>query len=483
MPTIQMGEDISQYYSDPITQSVTIEYFADDYNNDESCGNLLTQLHKDLERLDFPYFFVELVTTNKDIEQELVVLHKIYSNEQQPLHYTLVEGDFKKNIYKGESMCIMPWIHKYVNPQGLVMPCCVADENYPLGNIKHSDLQDISTEKIQKQMIAGQRPDACRTCWYKEDNGLPSFRQMANKKHAKWKDQTDFVLRHLDIRLSNKCNLMCRMCSGKFSNRIAQEEQKIYGFTKYKNEILDNQHVDKQLDYIEQNIDNLDDLYFAGGEPLINQTHYDILKLLIKHGKTDVRIDYNTNFSMLKFKNHNILDYWKHFDSIGVGASIDLLGEQSSYVRHGVDYSVLEENYKCIKDLQNISFTIASTLSIFNVFNLPQLQKRWLDLGLDCNSIDFQTLVNPKEQSIAVLPYDYKQKAEDTILSHIQYLEYVSNSQSLIRRWQQSLEFMKNVDDTHLLSEFFRLNDDKDRSRSQTFEEYFPEYKDLRNYA
>jgi hypothetical protein len=34
-----------------------------------------------------------------------------------------------------------------------------------------------------------------------------------------------------------------------------------------------------------------------------------------------------------------------------------------------------------------------------------------------------------------------------------------------------------------LLGEFFRLTDDKDRNRNQKFEDYFPEFKDLRNYA
>ena len=35
----------------------------------------------------------------------------------------------------------------------------------------------------------------------------------------------DFKLRYLDFRASNICNLKCRMCGGKFSSRIAKEEQ------------------------------------------------------------------------------------------------------------------------------------------------------------------------------------------------------------------------------------------------------------------
>jgi len=483
MPTIQIGEDISAYYSDPMQQTVTIEYYSDSYNNDTACGKLLTQLHKDLQRLDFPYFFVHIVTTNVNIEQELTILHKLYSNEPYPIQYTIVKGKYDKQVYQGDTVCVLPWIHKYVNPQGLVMPCCVGNENYPLGNINESDLDDISTIKIQQQMLAGQRPDACSTCWYKEDVGIKSNRQTVNKKFAQYSDQKNFILRHLDIRLSNKCNLKCRMCSGKFSNRIAQEEIKLYRNTKYKDEVLDKDLVHKQLQYIEDNISTINSVYFAGGEPLINEEHYSILNLLIKHNRTDIHIDYNTNFSLLSFKKFDVLEYWKQFSNINLAASIDLIGTQSNYVRNGVDYEVLEQNYHAIKDFTNINFSISSVLSLYNIFNLPDLQKRWLDLGLDCNKINFQPLVAPEEQSIAVLPNKYKQHAKAVILSHIEYLEDFYDSKSLIKGWHQALEFMTTTDNTNLLTEFFRLNDDKDRYRNQTFEDYFPEYKDLRNYA
>ena len=483
MPSIQIGEDISVYHCDPMQDIVTVEYYSDNYDNDTACGKLLTQLHKDLKRLDFPYFFVHIVTTNVNIAQELAILHKLYSNEPEPIQYTVVKGKYNKQVYQGDTKCVLPWIHKYVNPQGLILPCCIGDENYPLGNINESDLDDISTIKIQQQMLAGQRPDSCSTCWYKEDAGLKSSRQIVNKKFAQYSHKKNFILRHLDIRLSNKCNLKCRMCSGKFSNRIAQEEEKLYGFTKYKDEVLNKHLVDKQLRYIKDNIDTIQSVYFAGGEPLINDEHYSILDLLIKHNKTDIRIDYNTNFSLLSFKKFNILEYWQHFDNVVIGASIDLIGDQSNYVRNGVEYSVLEQNYHAVKDLSNIDFNISSVLSLFNIFNLPKLQKHWLGLGLDCNNINFQPLVGPEEQSIAVLPNKYKQLAKEVILSHIRYLEDFDNSKSLIKDWQHALEFMTTTDNSHLLSEFFRLNDDKDRYRNQIFEDYFPEYKDLRNYA
>lgn len=484
MNTITLGEDITPYYSDPMQDKLTIMHTeGDDYANDTACGEKLIKLHEDLQRLDFPYYFVEILTTNGDIERELVTLQKLYSTEETHINYLVINGRFKKNVYKGDTKCILPFIHKYINPQGLVMPCCIGNENFPIGNLNHDNLQDISTLKIRNTMIKGQRPDACSTCWQKEDMGLESLRINVNRHWEKYKDQKDFTLRHLDIRLSNICNLKCRMCSGKFSNRIAQEELEIYGFTKYKNEILEEKLKQKVLQYIEDNIDTIESVNFAGGEPLINKEHYDILDILIKHNKTNVRLRYSTNFSILKFKTYDILSYWKKFKKVNLGASIDSIGKQSNYVRNGVEYNVFEKNYNKVKNLKNIDFQIYSTLHLCNILNLPDLQKRWVTLGLPCSKLNFDLLVNPEEQSITVLPIKFKKQAEEKILSHIKFLENVSDSTSIIDEWKNVIKFMNGKDNSKFLKKFFQLTDDKDKFRNQKFEDYFPEYKDLRNYA
>ena len=484
MHTINMGEDITPFYKDPMEQHVTVFYTqGDSYNTDDSCGDMLTKFHIKLQELDFPYFFVKIVTTNKNIKKELLQLTKLYSSESKHLEYKIVPGSFTKKVYNGDTKCILPKIHKYVNPQGLVMPCCVADEKYPYGNINNNKLEDISTQSVIDQMEKGQRPDACSLCWEKEDLGLPSNRIGANKTFKKYLKQKDFTLKMLDIRLSNKCNLMCRMCSGKFSNRIAQEETKLYGYTKYKDEILSPDLVEQQLEYIEKNKNTIDHVYFAGGEPLINEEHYRILDIFIAAGLTDIQLQYNTNFSILNFKSYNVLDYWKHFKKVELGASIDAIGNISSYVRHGVKYNVLEENYKKIKNMENVHFTIRSTLHFQNLFNLMDLQKRWLDLGLKCTDIYSNLLINPPEQSLRVLPANYKTNATKKILEHIKYLKTFYNPQNMIQDWEQALDFMNTKDESNLLGKFFTISDAKDKNRKQVFEDYFPEYKQLRTFA
>ena len=367
-----------------------------------------------------------------------------------------------------------------------------------MGNINNENVDNLHNIKglreLRKDMLKRKQPPGCSVCWKKEDNNILSPRQIANKSWSKYKhlvNQTqpngsfnNFKLKYLDVRLSNACNFMCRMCSGKFSNKIAQEEKQLYGYTKYLDEYIKNNTAEQLIAHVEKNIYSLERIYFAGGEPLINETHYKILNLLIDADKTNIEISYNTNFSLLRFKQHNVLDYWKNFNNIIVGASIDLIGPAANYVRYGAEYEVLEKNYHLIKNLPNITFNITSILHSLNTYNLPKLQKHWIDnIKLSTEHLSFNLVVEPSNMQITVLPSEYKEELTKIWKNHITYLETKNGGEQLVRQWRQAIKFMNSKDDSHLLNDFFRLNNDKDRVRNQQFEDYFPEFLDLRSYA
>jgi sulfatase maturation enzyme AslB (radical SAM superfamily) len=272
------------------------------------------------------------------------------------------------------------------------------------------------------------------------------------------------------------------MCSGKFSSRIAKEENDLYNNSTFVDLKLTADEINSTLKYIEENIDYLESIYFAGGEPLIMEEHYKILDLLIKHDKSDIKITYNTNLTQLSYKKYNVVDYWKKFSDITVGASIDLIGDQAGYVRSGTDYAVLENNYEDIKDYVN--FTITSIVHLCNIFNLPKLQQHWItNKKINPKNLSFRALIYPENMSLQVLPQSYKKLAEETINQHIDWLLSISETKALVDTWQNVLQYMNAKDQSHLLSDFFRLTDDKDHIRDERFEDVFPEYRDLRSYV
>jgi radical SAM protein with 4Fe4S-binding SPASM domain len=471
-----------------------INYTSDQYNNDSSPGIALAKLQEYLALLDFPNSFILIKTTNKNIKADLETVRLLYCSYEADIIYESISGEFIKHSPKLDSLCILPWIHLYVNPQGQIGTCCEFNEQYELGNLTNDTLLSIvnseSLKLVRTQMLSGQRPSICSACWSKEDNNLPSQRIQANKDYYTYRDiinetspngtVENFKLRHLDFRASNICNLKCRMCSGKFSSRIAQEEKNLYNSYTYIDLKLTNDQIQQTLDYLESEIDNLDTVNFAGGEPLIMEEHYLILDLLLKYNKTDIVITYSTNLTQLTYKNYNITDYWQKFTNISVGASIDSHGLQAMYVRSGTDYQQLEYNYFKIKDYVN--FSITSCVHLLNIFNLPQLQKIWIEKHkLAPEQLQFNILVNPANMSLQVLPEHYKKLAEIEIKQHIDWLINI-NGAALVSSWQNVLHYMYLHDNSHLLSDFFRLNDDKDQYRKEKFEEVFPEYKNLRTY-
>lgn len=476
--------------------NLTVNYTIDQFNNLDSPGKAISKLQELLVLLDFPNFFINIVTTNKNIQQDLEKIKELYCPYEITLPYKIIDGEFKKKIVSSnDTVCILPWIHMYVNPQGLVGTCCDFNEHYPLGKISINPLEQIANstgmKTVRRQMLSGLRPDICSACWDKEDKGLPSARQRANQRfsqHQHLLEKTkedgsldDFKLRYLDFRANNVCNLKCRMCSGKFSSRIAKEENDLYNNTTFVDLKLTSEEITSTLLFVEQNIEYLDTVYFAGGEPLIMEEHYKILDLLLKYNKSNIKIYYNTNLTQLSYKKYNVVDYWKNFSDVTVGASIDLIGPQAAYIRSGTDYSVLESNYEEIKD--HVNFTITSIVHLCNIFNLPELQRHWIsNKKLDPRSLSFSALIYPENMTLQVLPVPYKHLAEKIIYNQIDWLMSIPNTETLVDSWKNVLQYMNDKDQSHLLKDFFRLTDDKDRIRNEKFEIVFPEFKDLRQY-
>ena len=97
---------------------------------------------------------------------------------------------------------------------------------------------------LRDKMYNGGIVNECEHCFLQEKVGKKSFRQMHNEEWTKkigeeeihrrvkesivneWQMLSDPI--YLDLRLSNLCNLKCRMCSPHNSSQIAKEHKKLY---------------------------------------------------------------------------------------------------------------------------------------------------------------------------------------------------------------------------------------------------------------
>ena len=69
------------------------------------------------------------------------------------------------------------------------------------------------------------------------------------------------------------------------------------------------------------------------------------------------------------------------------------------------------------------------------------------------------------------------------VQEHIEWLRPQDHLQRATSGYEGMLHFMNANDNSHLLKEFFRVNDVHDEYRKESFEAVFTEYKDLRSYA
>ena len=72
---------------------------------------------------------------------------------------------------------------------------------------------------LRTDLKNGIKNDSCKTCWILEKNDINSPRLYSMENDV----ETKLKLRQMDISVSNKCNLMCRMCNYGNSHKFQKE--------------------------------------------------------------------------------------------------------------------------------------------------------------------------------------------------------------------------------------------------------------------
>lgn len=467
---------------DPHDRIVILQDENDEYSYIDGVGEKIIQIQQIINQVDISNCFILLKTANVNIAREIDFITKHYSVDPNPIEFLVIDGAYKNTIQKYQNTtCKKLWNHLYVGTDGNINPCCLADHRFPLGNVdtlkSTDDVFDL-TRQLRSNMIQGYRDRSCAVCYKKEDSGIQSVRQIY--------DATDQqpVIKTLDIRLNNICNFKCRMCSEYFSSAIQQETIELYGkesilgFEKIslvnETKLIRNQRLEHILPFLTT---TLESIYFAGGEPLITSEHYKILDRLIEINHNTLRILYNTNLSTLCYKKSSVLDKWKHFSDVTVGASIDASGAAAEYMRHGTIWNEVVNNIDIIKNnAPHVKLNIASTVSCLTIENLIDLQNTWIEQQLfDVDDFQVNVVVSPNFLSPAVLPPHHKDRLSKIIKTHIQ--RFVGTS--LAHQWQDVLQWMNNNDYTFALKDFAHRMGVLDSHRKESFVDVFPEFRDL----
>ena len=390
-----------------------------------------------------------------------------------------------------KTFCIYPWIHLHAYPTGEAYPCCHAEMAYPVGNARHKTLEEIYRDAPMRELrndMLNERPNpACGRCYEQEAAGFFSGRRSANKHHGhhiKRIDDDRFQMSYWDIRFSNLCNLSCRSCGHIFSSSWYQDQTKLAGGHWAEENRALNYAGRTATDMWEQLIPHLDyveQIYFAGGEPLMMAEHYNILDELERRGRFDVRLIYNTNFTQTKLKDRVVFDYWRKFKSVAVGASLDAMGPRAEYIRKGTDWDQVERNREQMLEIcPEVDFYISPTLSIMNALHLPDFHRNWVDRGLlKPQDLNVNILQDPVHLRIDIAPAEYKAKIADKYQEHVEWLRPLDLLQRATVGFESAIKFMMATDNSKLISKFWEKTFTLDRIRKESILDIIPELDEM----
>lgn len=347
-----------------------------------------------------------------------------------------------------DTFCVLPFMHIAINSGGGYRLCC---NSSPKNNkiirdgsetdsyrIYKDSVHEVWNSKhyrdIRKQFINGERPATCERCFREEDAGIRSPRFGYNEK---WFNDSITVtedppldVRYVDLRLGNLCNLKCRMCNPWSSSMWVKDWDKIVTTT----DLFPGEPplAQKDFDWLDQMTswpdragtgenfiamaDTIEEIYLTGGEPTLAASQYALFDYCIDRKiSKNIRLKYNTNLTNVPAK---MLEYWKHFKSVQLNASIDAAGERDRYIRYPSSWEKIEENFRKLKDLPNVNIQVHCTVQVLNMCALPELFDWIRSQGIDDSQIYLNILNHPERWNIRTLPVELKKLAEDRLADY-----------------------------------------------------------------
>ena len=418
----------------------------------------------------------------------------------------------KNLVENGKHFCVLPWVHFHAWPDKRVMPCCVADSELPTAELRDDEsiIQMMNSDKyneLRSKMMRDEPVAECKRCYDLELMGEWTMRQSHNKR--KGLDYVDYIadvtnddgslkefqMKYMDIRFSNICNMKCRSCGPSCSSLWSQEFLKERGqevfdeyFPKNKGKIVISNNDEMTLmSKLKPYLDDVTEVYFAGGEIVITPEHYECLDYWIENDLTEqVELTYTTNFSTLNYKkNVDLIAYWKKFPQLKIWASLDAHGDVAECIRSGTDWEKVVRNIREVKEqVPHASFQITPTISIWNIFDFPDFWDYMVDndfIDVDFSAPRFNLATNPWYANVMILPHSVKRRLAEL------YRVYQERHKDNVDIYNGFKMIIYNLtvgeENKGGILEFKQFNDELDEYRDEKFEDIVPEIKEVYEWA
>ena len=459
-----------------------------------------------------------------------------------------------------DTFCILPWVHLSTRPDGSMRVCCTAnassvgatndrehggmvgilktDDGKP-NNLNVSDFlsswNSTYMKNVRRQMMNGEKPPSCLKCYKEEAAGHRSKRQWETEYWGKRVSVDKLIentnddgsvppqLAYIDLRFGTKCQLACVMCSPHDSSGWIKDYKAIFPAVENASLKTTMQWKDKgsyngsSYNWHKQNpvfweqfyeqIPNMQQIYFAGGESLIIEEHYEILEKCIEMGYAkDLEIRYNSNGVEWR---DDLFDLWKHFKLVRFHYSIDSIEEMNDYIRYPSKWKRQKEVFHILdkETSNNVEITVACAVQALNIYYIPDLIKWKLEQNFNkinmwpfgAGGVNYHFVYHPPHLNVKILPKEFKEKCRKKYEEFYPWWE--ANWEKGIPTWHKGkvtyedwrtanygiqrlegmLQFMESEDWSIRLPEMKEFLELCDKQRNTSWQEVFPDMKDIFN--
>jgi len=384
-----------------------------------------------------------------------------------------------KTLLKNKSICTLPWTGFELEPNGNVKNCIISKTS--LGTINKSNIKDIMHGKenieLKQSMLTDSKPWNCAGCYLQEkhttnlssiSSRLYYLKEIGAKTDLTlYDDVKNFSLKHVDLRWTNSCNQACVYCGPEYSSKWAQELGK---------KVKSNKEARQEVkDYVFENITQLENVYLAGGEPMLMKENLEFLQML-KEKNPNCTIRVNTNLSTTET---GIFELLCSFKNVHWTVSVETTEEKYEYVRHLGSWNNFVANLETIRKLDHkISFNMLHfILNYDSIFDCVDYLK---GKGFNDNSFIIGPLYGPDELNLLNLPEPMINNVKSRLADRLALKPsgYLKNSYENLLSYFSTTPWDKNI------SLFYEKTKLRDERRNVDSKKIFPNlYKELDAYT
>lgn len=406
-----------------------------------------------------------------------------------------------------KTLCPLPWLSLSTESQRELRLCCHESRENP----SQEYLEDFSSvtdafniplfQETRKLMLNGKVPSACSGCFKLEEMTGHSprleYQERFGAELPPLLEATDSdgklntaKLIYLDVTTDNHCNLKCRMCRPRYSEKILKDWQEL-GWNPGANEVkgIDlnkSIKVYKESPLIKEGLETIQMLTLTGGEPFLSPAVEELLDRALNSGNAShISLRFFSNTTVFPEKMET---YLKSFKDIHLFCSLDGFGTTSDFIRYPSKWQTIDRVYRKFIDLKNnysnFQIDLHTVVQAYNVTQLVSLFEYLASFGGEVPLLPSFTHVDSSlPLSISYLPKDLLLKA------HADFEKFLADNKEVIQTrhvgfHQREIEnyraMLKEAIDKNQKDKFldFVIYAKKlDRLRNQSLENQYPEFK------